>query len=197
MLLLFTGLLQPLAVPPIPNCMHLPWLAPAGQALTDAVQIKLRQFLGADYVDRSLAQVGLGRCWVLDCGCWRARPSGLPPQLQLRCCTLPLTACKLAPSPPAADSIRDARTPCGAVCGGNAGPQDGAAAGGWRLVRRAPAAWPAGCCMLQSSGTPCHRRRAPPQRAHVLCLPACSCAQVADNLVEFLGEVDAKELASW
>lgn len=36
----------------------------AGVALTDAVQVKLRQFLGADYVDRSLAQVR----WVL--GSW-------------------------------------------------------------------------------------------------------------------------------
>lgn len=41
----------------------------AGVALTNAVQAKLRQFLGADYVDCSLAQVGSsGR---LRCAAWQ------------------------------------------------------------------------------------------------------------------------------
>lgn len=53
-------------MPPPPGTYH-PHrnVGPAGVALTDTVQVKLRQFLGADYVDRSLAQVS----WVLGAGC--------------------------------------------------------------------------------------------------------------------------------
>lgn len=52
--------------------------SPAGVALTTAVQDKLRQFLGADYTDRSLAQVRQGALALI---CRRRHPPLLPAAL--------------------------------------------------------------------------------------------------------------------
>lgn len=131
-----------------PSAQRIPDVDPksaAGVALTDAVQRKLRQFLGSDYVDRSLAQVGAGF--------WGEEPSGWP-----------LRHPRIVPGSAAAAA------PAGCL------PQP-------RLLLLPHMQVPPACCL--------------PQYVVVMLAHKTDQGAVGDNLVEFLGEVDAKELASW
>ena len=101
----------------------------AGLALTEAVQSKLRQFLGADYTDRSLAQVRARVCMGMRMAAERShgrvfvsrskQSTGGRRAASLRRCwcgpPVPMAAALPLPSPPLF-SVR----------GGHAGAQDGA-----------------------------------------------------------------------
>ena len=171
-------------------CFRDPAPGPAGVALTDAVQGKLRQFLGADYVDRSLAQAS----WVHKApglaagqgpvgGCWARGWTPQPHQALLpRAAAAAVTAFSIA-SPPL---LRFA------VCCGHAGSQDGAApgaGGGATCLRRAHAA--ISCCRSAQPllpavhpGSVLARKglASLPSRFAHLCMPAlltCTCLRLS------------------
>jgi hypothetical protein len=157
--------------------------SPAGVALTSAVQDKLRAYLGADYVDRSLAQVTARAAF----GVLLHRPCAVPwAPSSAGLCRSAAGACSLA-----GENLHGARPSSGCHCA----PCIAA-----RCPRRPPELGPPlralHRCPLPAAPT---AAAAPSRLQYIVIMLAHKTGQqgVGDNLVEFLGEVDAREVASW